>query len=900
MLMMSHFRNILALKDQTSKKRRKWLRNHRERKMTGKSNLFCNLKDLKNEASVEALFVDRLLKALDYPDSRVTRKESISEITIGKGSKKEGYKPDYVLLDSAGEPIIVLDAKSPDEKPERYHYQVSSYALNINQKYTDKNPVRYVILTNGKRFIVYPWDSELPVFFLRFEDFQDKDEKWLNLRSHISYKQFKQVALTKGVFRFERPELTTLIKTFNDCHNLIRKKDSLSPTDAFYDFSKLMFIKIREDNKIHEILKNGKSPRMEDFIFSTHWIDLQSKVEPNPFDAILFRQIQKELERKIQKGVKKRIFNEGERLNLTASTIYEVVNLLQHYDLYGIDEDLNGRMFETFLSATIRGKGLGQFFTPRGVVHYMVETAPLAVIADGEIPYVIDGCCGSGGYLIEAMAHMLKQVDDMKHLTDKQRERLKNEIRDNHLFGIDSTGKIARISRLNMYLHGDGGSKIFKANTLDKVLSIDAGMEEEEKEGLKELKEHLEKIRFDVALTNPPFSIVYKKSDENEKYIFEEYDIATASTARSNVLFLERYEELLKENTGELFTIIDDTVLNGEKSQQYRDYILENFIIIQVISLPFNTFFRADANIKTSMIHLRRKEEGEEQKDIFMAITNNIGIDDHQRDTPARNNLPIIVPYFREWQKTGKRFSKIIHNEHPDEPLGCPLQIFTVSPEKLNTKRLDAFYYSPELEKERKQVIKLHEKELIDIKKGSDFDVIPVLKKADEERLQGKVLKYFEIGDVTIDGTIVKYREDFFENLPTRARLQVQTNDIIFAKNNSSRGTTVLIPKWYNKNLVTTGFIGIRPKNYEEALILWSVMESEFFRKQVYYLAITASQPEVRENIFNQEMFIPFPKTREQKEKIVKVAKLVDKARKQLQEALNETKGTIQSIFFSS
>lgn len=863
-------------------------------------NLFCELKDLKNEASVESLFVDRLLKALDYPDSRVTRKESISEITIGKGRKKENYKPDYVLLDSAGEPIIVLDAKSPDEKPERYHYQVSSYALNINQKYANKNPIRYVILTNGLRFIVYPWDSELPVFFLRFEDFQAKDEKWLNLRSHISYKQFKQVALTKDVFRFERPELTTLIKTFNECHNLIRKKDSLSPTDAFYEFSKLMFIKIREDNKIHEILKNGKSPQIEDFVFSTRWIDLQSGVEPNPFDVILFRQIQEELERKIQKGLKKRIFNKGEQLNLTASTIYEVVRLLQHYDLYGIDEDLNGRMFETFLNATIRGKELGQFFTPRGVVHYMVETAPLTITADGELPYVVDGCCGSGGYLIDAMAHMTKQVDDMKHLTEKQRERLKDEIRDKHLFGIDSTGKIARISRLNMYLHGDGGSKIFKANTLDKDLTIDAGMGEEEKEGLKELQKYLGEMCFDVALTNPPFSIIYKKSDEDEKYIFDEYDIAQSSTARSNVLFLERYEELLKENTGELLTIIDDTVLNGEKSQQYRDYILENFIIMQIISLPFNTFFRADANIKTSMIHLRRKEKGEEQGDIFMAITNNIGIDDHQRDTPARNNLPSVVPYFREWKKTGKRFAKIIHNEHPDEPLGCPLQIFTVPIGKLNKRRLDAFYYSPELERERKKVMKLHEKGAITIKKGSEFEVIPVLKKADEEQLQGKVLKYFEIGDVTIDGTIVKYREDFFENLPTRARLQVQTNDVIFAKNNSSRGTTVLVPKWYNENLVTTGFIGIRPKNYEESLILWSVMESEFFRKQVYYLAITASQPEVRENIFNEEMLIPFPKTRAQKEKIVEAAKLVDEARNQLQRNLNEAKKAVHSTFFNS
>ena len=75
--------------------------------MTNLNNLFCSITDLKNEATVESLFVDRLLKALDYPDNRIKRKESITQITIGRGSKKESYKPDYVFLDSDGEPTII-------------------------------------------------------------------------------------------------------------------------------------------------------------------------------------------------------------------------------------------------------------------------------------------------------------------------------------------------------------------------------------------------------------------------------------------------------------------------------------------------------------------------------------------------------------------------------------------------------------------------------------------------------------------------------------------------------------------------------------------------------------------------------------------------------------------------
>jgi len=177
----------------------------------------------------------------------------------------------------------------------------------------------------------------------------------------------------------------------------------------------------------------------------------------------------------------------------------------------------------------------------------------------------------------------------------------------------------------------------------------------------------------------------------------------------------------------------------------------------------------------------------------------------------------------------------------------------------------------------------------------SGVNLIQPVKKRDYIDYEGKIFKYFEIGDVTVDGTIVKTIEDYFENIPTRGRLQVQTNDVIFAKNNSSRGTTVLIPAWFSGNFVTTGFIGIRPENYEEALILWSALELELFRKQVYYLAITASQPEVRDNIFKTEMLIPWPKKEIQAKKIIEKAKLVDQARNDLQNALRQTKETIQS-----
>jgi len=213
-------------------------------------NLFCNNSDLSNEADVEALFVEKLISSLDYPDDKVSRKDSISQIVIGKGSKKENYKPDYVLRNANSEPIIVIDAKSPTEEPESYHYQVSAYALSLNQKYADKNPVRYIVVTNGYLFIVWPWDSEIPIIYMKFDDFQKNNEKLLELRANLSYLTFKQVAITKDVFLFERPELSFLIRTFNVLHNLIRKKETLSPSDAFMNFPSSCLLKLRKIIKL--------------------------------------------------------------------------------------------------------------------------------------------------------------------------------------------------------------------------------------------------------------------------------------------------------------------------------------------------------------------------------------------------------------------------------------------------------------------------------------------------------------------------------------------------------------------------------------------------------------------------------------------------------------------------
>lgn len=829
------------------------------------TNMFCRLNDLNNEAAVETFLVNRLLTRLGYPDSRIRTKESIESLPIPRGSSTEHYRPDYVLLDSGNRPVIVVDAKHPSEPIDSWIYQVVGYAGAVNRAFpSGVNPVKYAVLCNGHTLAVYPWDSNTPVFYLAFQELVEGNTAFTALESNIAYGIFNEIPVEGTDFLFSRPELTTLTKTFNNCHDVIWKKEKQGPTWAFYEFVKIVFVKMREDRRIHRKIDGGESVNKADFVFSAHWIESLEATTPNPFDTILFKELREDIEDQIKQGLKKPIFAFGETLRLAPSTIKEVVRILENYDLHGIDEDLNGRMFETFLNATIRGKELGQYFTPRPIVRYMTMTSGIN-IRSGEAPYVLDGCCGTGGFLIEAMAILIQQIENYSALSSYEKEQLKRTVQDQRLYGVEANEDLSRVARLNMYLHGDGGSRIYHAEALDKSVNVESGISAEKEEGLKELKKTLvdDGLRFNAVLTNPPFSMLYKASDAAEKEILQQYKVAAvqtgklSSTEKSSILFIERYWDLLADG-GDLLTVIDDTILNGPSTKRHRGFLREHFIIRQVISLPFNAFFKAQANIKTSVLHLRKKMPGEEQGTVFMAIANNIGHDDHKRDTPHRDNLGIIASFYNQWLNGENLEPRIIHNEDPDEPLGCPLQIFTVEPEQLGD-RLDAFYYAPELARLREQLHAAANEGKIELKSGDEVPMIREWSSAQVKEHEGEVFKYFEIGDVTRYGAIVNWREDAIEDLPSRGRLMVKTDDLIFAKNNSSRGTTVIIPEAFDGAIVTTGFIGVRPANRDESLLWWSVLSSEAVRKQVYYLAVSASQPEIRPDIFRDEFMLPYP-----------------------------------------
>ena len=291
---------------------------------------------------------------------------------------------------------------------------------------------------------------------------------------------------------FTRDEFSKLLFK---CHNIIRNNDKLSPEAAFDEISKVLFIKIRyeRDNTGTQIFSEEEFKKLREAYDKT-----KSK-QSLPFYQQLF-------ERTKEDYVKDDLFEPNDTIKIKEASFEAIVKELEVYNLSRTADDVKGIAFEKFLGKTFRGE-LGQFFTPRTIVDFMV------VLLDPEEGEVIcDPCCGSGGFLIKAFEYVREKIEndiqkvkeqikaqlfDEKYdsLSDKKKEEvdkrvdeyftalnqeldtMQNDSRLQQLshgciFGTDANPRMARTAKMNMIMHGDGHGGVHHHDGLLNVNGI--------------------------------------------------------------------------------------------------------------------------------------------------------------------------------------------------------------------------------------------------------------------------------------------------------------------------------------------------------------------------------------------------------------------------------------------
>lgn len=783
-------------------------------------NRFCDNSELTNEATVEAAFLIPLIWELGYENKDVSFKESISEIPIGKGSKKVLYRPDFVLK-ADGIPYVVIDAKSPSENISDWTLQCSSYCLEINKLY-DYNPVQYYALTNGMKFQLYQWDKKNCVLELDFSDFCVGNKKYKELEKIIAKSRIVQSSkemlrkIDEEDFEFGVIDLADLSEVFTTLHQMIWRVEKKSPSAAFSELIKIIFIKIDRDKKIHSQYGKRPKPKYRDMIFSTHWIMSQTE-NVNPLNDPLFKNLLEELEKEINDKHKKRIFDIGEKINLSPETIIKIVKALEHIDVYAMEEDVNGRLFESFLDATARGKDIGQFFTPREIVSLMVDLADIH-ISKSYVPKVLDACCGSGGFLIASMAKMMAELENLVGLTNFEKNEISKRIKEESIFGIDAGSEPAmyRIARMNMYLHGDGGSKIYCADSLDKNIGKIGPSSIENDSQLKELRSYLldEKVKFDVILSNPPFSLQYSREDAEQAEILNQYDMAVDRVGGkiynkllSSVMFIERYKDLVSE-TGQILAIIDDSVLSGDSYSYIRDYIRENFIIKAIISLPGDAFKRSMARVKTSIMILRLKKEEEVQSEVFMYSIKYVGL-----ERKIAKRIGINVSKLNEL----KNIEKMSVKEEYFNFLSGKKTSYAVSPDSIKN-RLDVKYcindrgrLKDEWEKSGYEITTLGEE--LELQLNREVEV--------EEDEKYQLLK------VTYEGEICEAELKEGDDSSYSKLYKVEQWDILISNMGVGRGAVGIVPTYHRGKYVSSEYTILKAKSNEEAVFYVNLLRTK-------------------------------------------------------------------------
>lgn len=603
------------------------------------------------EEQVRQNYICRLVNFYGYSLEQMDEELKVNNSHRGQGKARA----DIVIWKSKEDKqknkaaFIVVECKAETVKIQQQdYYQGANYAA--------WSGASFFVTTNAKETKFFRVDKDsMP---------KDLDEIIDIPTASIINDQKKIDKLLSQTKAFSRDEFAKLLQK---CHNIIRNNDKLSPEAAFDEISKILFMKIRyERNPDEDALFSLDKFQKDEKHFEKNikkYLPIEAQI---PYMQYLFKITKDEF-------ADDKLFEPYETIKIKQYSFEQIVKELEKYNLSATSDDVKGIAFEHFLGTTFRGE-LGQFFTPRTIVDFMVE-----VLDPEEGETICDPTCGSGGFLIKAFEYVRDKIekdveqykkdlkaklfdeeyenlsekkqleinekygDYIRKLTidisvphrsyqrqsDAEKNRRISKLSSSCIYGTDANPRMARTSKMNMIMHGDGHGGVYHHDGLINVNGIFEN-------------------RFDVILTNPPFGAriekdyklskidgfydeeklkEYKerygencikqikelnKAIDDEQRILDRFKLGKVS-GLTEVLFMERCLKLLKPG-GRMGIVLPEGVLNNSNLQKVRDYFESEAKILLITSIPQAVFMASGATIKPSLLFFKRFTEEEKQQ----------------------------------------------------------------------------------------------------------------------------------------------------------------------------------------------------------------------------------------------------------------------------------------------
>ncbi len=606
--------------------------------------IYAPLKDkwlvLKPEEEVRQKYIARLVESYGYSYDQMEQEMQVTNSQRGQGAARA----DIVIWKNAKDkvekkyPLIVVECKA-----ESISIRKEDYYQGMN--YASWAHADFFVTTNLK---------ETRIFKVVKGQMPDSLDEIADIPTAAKANDQKEIdKLLKQTKSFTRDEFSKLLFK---CHNIIRNNDKLSPEAAFDEISKILFIKIRYERSNSDA-QIFSAERFASLKKNREDYNKEMNIKDDkPFYQHLFDLTKEEF-------ANDHLFDDNAKIEIRENSFEQIVKELEIYNLSTTSDDVKGIAFEQFLGKTFRGE-LGQFFTPRTIVDFMVS-----VLDPQEGEYICDPCCGSGGFLIKAFEYVREKIekdverhknliketyytDEYEQMSDKEKEEVEanvskafacinEELNINNekgrlrslsfdcIYGTDANPRMARTAKMNMIMHGDGHGGVHHH---DGLLNVNGIFEN----------------RFDVILTNPPFGSRVEKelkiteadkfTDESkitsyiDRYGFEYtkalrqvndnigkplLSLYKIDSGLTEVLFIERCLNLLKPG-GRMGIVLPEGVLNNSNMQKVREFVETRAKILLTVSIPQDVFMASGATVKPSLLFFKKFTE--EEKAMYNSI----------------------------------------------------------------------------------------------------------------------------------------------------------------------------------------------------------------------------------------------------------------------------------------
>ena len=437
-----------------------------------------------------------------------------------------------------------------------------------------------------------------------------------------------------------------LLMVFKTCHDHIYVTDGLQKQPAFFELLKLIFCKTLDEQNLGKPLE----------FYTT------SKERSNPDGQLTVKNRISKIFDKVKKQFPQ-IFEANDEIGLQPRSLVWIVSELQSYSLLETHVDVKGKAYEELVGANLRGDR-GEFFTPRNIMRMAVE-----MINPKPDEKICDTSCGTGGFLVMAMNHVIEQLKEEVEVdlgepeskwSDDQKRIFRDRIRQiaaSNFYGFDINPDLVKATKMNMVMNNDGSGNIYRNDSLLPPHEWSIDLKKQLAEALNIQANTIKNADtiefFDVIVTNPPFG---SKIPIKDSHILEQFEIGYLwrtekdgengqtswqrsrdfqSSAPPEQLFIERCIQFLKPG-GRLAIVLPDSILGNPGLGYIRQWLVEKTRIVASVDLHVDTFQPRNGT-QTSVLIVQKKTHKETAAEqlsetirlynIFMAMVERVGHD---------------------------------------------------------------------------------------------------------------------------------------------------------------------------------------------------------------------------------------------------------------------------------